>query len=376
MPMNVPEIVGMDDRPILRNLRITHGYYLLSLELAQLLGSENANWCTFATWASKTAGGFVRREEVPSVFRPLLRSRASLAMQLAARIDPKGNLEGEALPSDLRPLGVVDRITVDVSEQIAAGNLKVFEELAPLFSEFIRVFSTGRPSKAKLGRFLGGLRDGPSSADGQTVLAQAFSAYYRALVATDPNEKAQQMLLANALTGLHEQIRLQPFISGGLRAPVRRVVSDVADEVFSAWYMRAPRKVAGRVLRPFVDKGVEEFQEYWLMFLSDMLMTLDVPGERLRLGRDLPAPSGRPLFPSDLQEPNLVALQVVMDLFGALTDGSDNAGADDWSKLSDRMRYIIELFRSRQQVPSMMEPPFSPVQQRAMMDGQIPQGRL
>ena len=257
MSLNLPEIVGMDDRPLLRNLRITQGYYELSLQLGQLLGAENANWCTFATWASKTAGGFVRREVVPKVFMPLLRSPSALAARLALRIGPIGNIEGEALESDLSVLGVIDRITVDVSVQIAAGNLKVFEELAPLFVSFIEIFSKGKPTKAKLTQFLKRLRTGPSSEDGQTVLAQAFTAYYHALNAKGAKEKAEYMLLANALTGLHEQIRLDPFISGGLRAPVRRVVSDVADEVFGVHARSATDDQRGvRRLHRFGGRGI------------------------------------------------------------------------------------------------------------------------
>ena len=35
-----------------------------------LVGDENANWCTYATWASRSAGRFIRDDEVPA---PLLR---------------------------------------------------------------------------------------------------------------------------------------------------------------------------------------------------------------------------------------------------------------------------------------------------------------
>lgn len=41
-------IVGLDDDPGRRNFLITQCYHDLSTGLAQALGSENANWCTFA----------------------------------------------------------------------------------------------------------------------------------------------------------------------------------------------------------------------------------------------------------------------------------------------------------------------------------------
>ena len=41
---------------VLRNLKITQMYHRLSVELTMLLGHADANWCTFACNASKTAG--------------------------------------------------------------------------------------------------------------------------------------------------------------------------------------------------------------------------------------------------------------------------------------------------------------------------------
>ena len=54
-----------DPDPILRNLKITQGYRDLSVGMAHLLGNHNVNWATFATWASKTAGLSIRKEDVP-----------------------------------------------------------------------------------------------------------------------------------------------------------------------------------------------------------------------------------------------------------------------------------------------------------------------
>src|SRR3954469_16635953 len=69
---HVPWVVALADEPERRNLLITQSYHDLSTELARVLGPENVNWCTFATWASRTAGRFVREEEVPKLFRNAL----------------------------------------------------------------------------------------------------------------------------------------------------------------------------------------------------------------------------------------------------------------------------------------------------------------
>jgi hypothetical protein len=61
---SLAEIDAIDacPHPVLRNLRITQAYHELSTATARKIGSA-ANWCTFATWASKQAGQ-------PGLFRP------------------------------------------------------------------------------------------------------------------------------------------------------------------------------------------------------------------------------------------------------------------------------------------------------------------
>src|SRR6185503_12150204 len=49
--------------PIVRNLRITQAYAEMSTALANR-AAPGANWCTFATWASKQAGQTIRVEDL------------------------------------------------------------------------------------------------------------------------------------------------------------------------------------------------------------------------------------------------------------------------------------------------------------------------
>src|SRR5262245_54167180 len=58
----VMQIAAIAD-PVLRNLRITECYYRLSMAMARRTG-QRANWCTFATWASKQAGQTIRGEDI------------------------------------------------------------------------------------------------------------------------------------------------------------------------------------------------------------------------------------------------------------------------------------------------------------------------
>jgi hypothetical protein len=130
-------VIGLDDDPVRRNLLITLSYHELAGRLAESLGAENANWCTFATWASRTAGRFIREDEVPRAFRILLGRfepvRVTLARVNAAlvRVDADSGLDADTV------LEVVRDVLHDVAQLVAAGNLAVFGELGSLFTRMI-----------------------------------------------------------------------------------------------------------------------------------------------------------------------------------------------------------------------------------------------
>jgi hypothetical protein len=49
--------------PVIRNLEITQCYSRLAAAFAAR-GGEGANWCTYATWASRQAGRTIRGEDL------------------------------------------------------------------------------------------------------------------------------------------------------------------------------------------------------------------------------------------------------------------------------------------------------------------------
>src|SRR5688500_901487 len=63
----VRRIVAIAD-PVLRNLEITHCYSRLAAAVARRTG-VGANWCTFATWASRQAGSTIRGEDAEQFLR-------------------------------------------------------------------------------------------------------------------------------------------------------------------------------------------------------------------------------------------------------------------------------------------------------------------
>jgi len=119
---DIAAIIALDGDPALRNLRITQCYHDLSQSIASVIGATNVNWCTFASWASKTAGRFVRGELL-GIFRDALQSDRRLAdkldrlNQLLRRIDAAAGL------SQWDIFGVLKAPVTEVSRYIMAGNL-------------------------------------------------------------------------------------------------------------------------------------------------------------------------------------------------------------------------------------------------------------
>ncbi|AUX23081.1 hypothetical protein SOCEGT47_036000 [Sorangium cellulosum] len=379
----VPAIIALRDDPVLRNLLITQCYHDLSVELVSLLGGRNAHWCTFATWASKTAGRFIRNEEVPEMLRWLILSdggeRGSLPPPPRAsgvRMRTPGEARRESSPRlsgfDLTTswwghgLGLMDlpeRILDELSSDIALGNLKVFEELGPLFAQLIELYrDSPEPDAKRFDAVLQGLRQGPSAVGGQGLLRSAVEHYHEARLTDDPDRKAELILLANARVGLHEQIRLQPYIARALNAPIRCV-----RELFASPERRLPER-----LLSFVSDKIEKLQAVWRTLATKEMMTMRLSGELLELGSDLPPPPGSPLHCKELASIEERELYELLREYDAHDHSTSGCGAEDWASLRERMSYILELFRSRQSCSRLLDRPFNHAQHAEIAAWRVP----
>lgn len=145
-----------------RNHLITRTYHDLSCSMRSLMGDTDANWLSFGTWASRTAGEFIR---------------------------------GEAMPVRW---GV---------ESVAAGNLAIIEDIAPCFIAYLAdVAGEAGHELVKSGR------ERISSSD---LLQDAFECYDRAIrlpPAADDPIRAQLILRANLDVAYHEQWLADHFI--------------------------------------------------------------------------------------------------------------------------------------------------------------------
>lgn len=199
--------------PVVRNLEITHCYGRLSAAMEQRTG-RCANWCTFATWASRQAGRTIRGEDLIETLRTrlhqgpgFLHPLASLGRVVLRRglFDPQTRL-GRLTAQLHTPFDVFER----TSDAVGRGNRKVFEEIGLEFARYLHeVPCDADVDSPQLRAFLDRLRAGEPP-DGQRYLRQAFARYARAAATTDERARAQLLLLANLEVAMHEQTRLQP----------------------------------------------------------------------------------------------------------------------------------------------------------------------
>jgi hypothetical protein len=340
-PADVRRIAAIKN-PVLRNLEITYAYS----RLAAQVGGPGANWCTFATWASRQAGATIRGEDAIDLlqdrilrYRELLHPLASFGRWLLRRglLDP-GSRIGRVMGRLHTPFDAVER----ASDAVARGNRKVFEEIGYEFARYLE--------SDDLDTFLAGLREG-GPPDGQALLRSAFTRYARG---SDP----QSRLLANLEIGLHEQTRLQPEIREALDAAYT-TKEDLGQRLCPRRRPRIQRAAA--TLAAPAQRALDAVARE---LITRSLMVLSIPGRILLLGAVLDDP-----YPDSLRELTDAELTALVARF-------DGPATEDWSVFEQRMRYIARLFRCFHELDALADPPFTPAQVELMLAGTIPDGDL
>jgi hypothetical protein len=292
----VDRIAALDD-PLIRNLQITQCYYELSTAVVERTGAS-ANWCTFATWASKQAGQTIRKDDLSQALtRALTRPTALNDMAPGQAAPGQASAQAEAQQVDVSLWQVLDpRAPFErASDAVARGNCKVFAEIGRVFAAFVAgCLPDGSYDAAKIAAFCASLHPGPPP-DGQEILRRAFTSYYAALFEPDADVRAEQIFFANLAIGLHEQTRLQPEIVAALDAPV----IDPHDLVRALAAQRSPllgpllwpwltlRRWLGRPLlvELLAERSAERIRQLAHQIVTEHLMTITFPGGAyLRLG--------------------------------------------------------------------------------------------
>lgn len=351
---DVERIAALTD-PVIRNLRITECYAQLAEGMARRT-YPCANWCTFATWASKQAGATIRGEDMLDDLQRELGRDAELLHPIASlwRV-----LLRRGLLSPQTPLGRAfarlhtpfDAVRL-ASAAVAEGNRKVFAEIGWAFASYLASCPPEAPLDApEVAAFLGALRPGPPP-DGQEHLKVAFAAYQAQSAVPDRARRAQQIVLANLWIGLHEQTRLQPQI--------RDAIDSAVDGIERGFLLR----ITGAVFQ-------RELTKLSRLVITRAMMVLVLPGATLSLAEGITRP-----FPADLDVIDDPELRRLVGEYGAVPPAADPCGAKDWTVLRERMRYISHLFRAYHEDAALAGAPFTAAQLSELERGVIPDGAL
>jgi len=371
-PLTAPEriraVIALEDAAA-RNLQITQSYHELLVALDRHLGFDrDLNWCAFATWASKQAGTFIRHDEIPAALRRFL----GLDGPPPRRWTPTGFLLSDRFRRYAR------MTAEDVSAHLADGNRLVYTLLAPHFAALLALLrdhaGAGEPGPAAGDAFLATIEAEPETRD---ELRRAFGQLCEARFDADPKRRAERILAANLLIGFHEQRRLQEAIDGALSAPIRRALVDPRRVWFAVPLPLWLRMLGARLFRLALAPWIRRVERRWKAAVTECLMTLALPGGRLELGADVPPLGDGAMYPEALRE---LALAEVLEVLAAI-DRTPNtvagSAAHDWARLEDRMNYVADFFRSRQQERSLLTTaPFTAEQVAAIHAGRVPAGPL
>jgi hypothetical protein len=365
--------------PVVRNLAITHCYSQLAATFAARTDA-GANWCAYATWASRQAGRTIRGEDLLERLGRRLGDRRWLLHPIATlwrRLLRRGLFHGETrigrLTAELHtPFDAFER----ASDAVARGNLKVFEEIGLEFARYLHECPPDAPADSPpFQRFLDRLRPGDPP-EGQRYLRQAFVRYERLRRERDPKARAELAVLANLEIGLHEQTRLQPAICEALDAAYathedlsRRALEALFPSAARWWaVVRRPAAALVGVFAAGVQRVASRLARE---VITESFMVLSLPGRALALGTHL-----ADAYPEALREPEDAELSELLARFEPVPPAVDDCGARDWSDVHQRMHYIVHLFCAFHLRRELFRPPFTAEQVASFGRGVVPDGEL
>jgi len=360
--------------PVVRNLEITNCYSLLGAAFAARAG-EGANWCTYATWASRQAGRTIRGEDLLEHLERRLGAGRGLLHPIATlwrRLLRRGLFQHQ---SRIGRLTAALHTPFDAfelaSDAVARVNLKVFEEIGLEFARYLNEPQDTAAESSQLQSFLDGLRPGEPP-EGQRYLRQAFARYEHVRLERDPKTRAELAVLANLEVGLHEQTRLQPEIREALDAAYatqedlgRRGLEALFPSAVRWWsVVRRPAAAVVGVVAAGAQRSASRLARE---VITESFMVLSLPGRVLALGTHL-----TDAYPEALDEPADVELIELLARFEPVEPAPDDCGARDWSDFRQRMHYIVHLFCAFHRREDLSRPPFTPEQ----VAGVVPEGEL
>ena len=133
----------------------------------------------------------------------------------------------------------------------------------------------------------------------------------------------------------------------------------------------------------------------WSRLLTDQVFVMSLPGEMLRVGRDIPPlKRNEPYYPKNLRHPqeftkvdasefkeikdaekaasDMALLCNLLARFDRTIGDGRGSAARDWRRYDERMNWAVTLLRSRQQDSTIFWPPYSQEDEELIFSGQLP----
>lgn len=304
--------------PTLCNRAITEAHYRLSQALLDLVGAEaGANFHSWAVWGSKKAGVTIRQEDLDTALRDATRAGGccggcvgvGVAHQLGGRWwYPVGWLVG-TVSGAMSGRAMARWSRRKAARLVLEGNRLVLDDIGRQTARFCARFDTrDKLTLTDLEAFC--------STISEPLLRQAFLHYGMAAMESDLPLRCEHAYFANLLAILHEHQKLQPYIAMSMPFIVKRCV-------------------------------------------TKRLMRFEIGGLALSVSEDVPPLSGMRDFPDVLHNLRLPELRDFLARWEREANALDNSRAIDWSRIEQRMAYIVGLFRRFHTDPSVTACPYS-----------------
>ena len=323
---------------------VSYAYYDIHQRLAENFG-ENASWPAFARWSAYTISEALRLDRPNKRLADVLRENAlpeQVTGPLVAVQRRLRSLDDGAMPIVL-----------------ALGNRLVFHEVGWTMVEFLNwIKQHPKPDDDAFARYKRKIQPTKETdffrACYPDWLRSGIEAYYKAWHENEPETKAQYILRGNILIGAYEQWRVDSFFEVALDFNPGALIKDIRID----HHEDVPQRLVG-VRHAGTRKAlrhqwamIDWMADAYAAFLTRFILTWDAPlfGAKptaLRLGADVPRGRRAAIKDYDLKDlgPEVKSLFETFDR----SNGLKGSGARNWRRFSDRMSFIVNLFRTQQQ---------------------------
>jgi hypothetical protein len=380
-------------RPLKANTAILGGYYQLSIALGWFLHGNrppvNATFPTFAAWSAQSLRADVDEDDEADEH-----GDDDDATPFHYPPEPGGLWPARRIYDFVTRAVMTDRGAI--ARNIALGQATIFEEVGNatwlLLKVALEAIDHGPVDWDKAWeRYTEGLfalreeieesrrQRGAASrmlAEDVPVLSYAIEPYFQLIKHSHElttKERSQRILLGNIRLVAYEQRRLQPVLERNLEL----LPNALRLRVVTEWFGRdnLSTRAATRAFK-FAQPMIPHVEEGFQIAATRHVYRMTVGQELLRFGVDLPLPPpAHPLlrheqpvedqdryaegdcFPYDLQTLDYPPLWSEWQHHDRSFGQGEQTAVDNWLRLPERLNFIVNLFRSRQQLCALYTPP-------------------